>query len=273
MIVVTEMIVPTILPTSDALLVDAAPTSELPAPTQAIEPTATLDATLAATVELSPTFVRGEGLETTPVVSGDQSSVDSPIAVPPTTDPVLLPTATIFELQPTVAATVEQPIIEPSPVLPTLIPSLVPSPNPEPTHVLAQVTGTISPASVVNLTLTLPDGTTFTGVPESDGSFVFPNLQPGAYHLEASADGFLTSRIDFTLAEGQVFALPPAVLTAGDTNDDNVIDVRDAVLIAANFGGPPVSEATDLNDDGWIDIRDLAIIGAVFGQSGPVPWG
>jgi hypothetical protein len=124
-----------------------------------------------------------------------------------------------------------------------------------------------------SLVLTFPDGSTVNGMTTADGSFAFADLQPGVYRLQASADGFLTSQIEFTLEDGQNLTLPPAVLRAGDTNRDNVVDVRDAVLIAANFGGPAVSPETDLNRDGIIDIRDLTLLGAVFGQSGPSSWG
>jgi hypothetical protein len=138
---------------------------------------------------------------------------------------------------------------------------------------LAQISGSVRAPVAASLILTFPDGSTVNGTAASDGSFTFTNLQPGIYRLEASADGFLTSQIEFTLADGQTLALPPAVLHAGDTNRDNVIDVRDAVLIAANFGGPAVDPETDLNRDGVIDIRDLTLLGAVFGQAGPSEWG
>jgi hypothetical protein len=174
----------------------------------------------------------------------------------PTTTPIVIqPTATLVDVQPTLAITSE----------PTVVASLVPA--------LAQITGSISAPVAASLVLTFPDGTTVNGMTAEDGSFTFADLQPGIYRLQASADGFLSSQIEFTLEGGQTLALPPAVLHAGDTNRDNVIDVRDAVLIAANFGGPAVNPETDLNRDGVIDIRDLTLLGVVFGQSGPSNWG
>jgi hypothetical protein len=125
---------------------------------------------------------------------------------------------------------------------------------------------------VTVLTLTLPDSTTAETVTDEAGRFSFTGLQAGNYRLEAKATGFLATNIEFTLSEGQVMALPVATLRSGDVNQDNVINIQDAVLVAANFDGPANMPGIDLTQDGWIDIRDLSLIGAQYGSEGPSAW-
>ncbi len=124
----------------------------------------------------------------------------------------------------------------------------------------------------ISVVLTLPDGSTVQSLTTAAGEFVFPNLQPGAYYVEARHDGFLARSLDFTLAEGQAFNLPASFLVAGDTDLNEIVDLSDAALIASNFDGPAAVPVADLNRDGWIDVRDLALVGADFGLSGPIPW-
>ncbi|NWG15186.1 MAG: carboxypeptidase regulatory-like domain-containing protein, partial [Chloroflexi bacterium] len=127
-------------------------------------------------------------------------------------------------------------------------------------------------SSGISLVLTRPDGTTLNIPTGAEGLFNFAGMAPGIYSLEARADGFLSSRADFTLEAGQDLTLPPVVLLAGDTNGDNIVDLTDAVMLAASFNAPPPVPEADLNRDGWIDIRDLAILGSAFGLAGPLAW-
>lgn len=143
---------------------------------------------------------------------------------------------------------------------------------------IGQVSGVITFQNLqshagIRLTLLLPDGTNANAMSDDQGRFAFANLLPGSYALEASAHGFLSTRVEFTLTDGQQFALPDGLLKAGDTNEDNLIDLQDVALIAANFNGPAHVIETDLNGDGWVDVSDLSLAGALFGTSGPLPWG
>jgi hypothetical protein len=127
-------------------------------------------------------------------------------------------------------------------------------------------------SSGINLTLTRPDGTTLNLPTGAEGLFAFSNMEAGAYTLKASDPGFLSSETAFTLEAGQDVVLPPVTLPAGDTNGDNLIDLADAALVAANFDvSPPVPQA-DLNHDGGVDLRDLALLGNAYGLTGPMPW-
>lgn len=57
-----------------------------------------------------------------------------------------------------------------------------------------------------------------------------------------------------------------------DLNNDQVVDVRDAAILASAFntsqGQAAYLSAADLNGDGVIDLRDLAIMAANFGRGG-----
>lgn len=140
---------------------------------------------------------------------------------------------------------------------------------------LAQIAGVIVPdahVAAVQVVLTLPDGTQMNTAPDAAGIFTFADLPAGDYIVEAFGARMLTARAAFALAEGQRIDLAAPTLVTGDTNGDNLIDVRDAALIAANFNGPALVPEADLNGDNWIDIRDLSMIGARFGLAGPLPW-
>ncbi len=126
--------------------------------------------------------------------------------------------------------------------------------------------------SGIMLNLTRPDGSSLQVPVSADGTFSFSGMQPGVYTLEANAVRYISVRAQFTLEAGQNFTLSPALLVAGDTNSDNVIDLLDASLVASNFGGPANVPAADLNHDGEIDVRDLTMIGNQFGLAGPVDW-
>ncbi|MBZ0289446.1 MAG: carboxypeptidase regulatory-like domain-containing protein, partial [Anaerolineae bacterium] len=125
----------------------------------------------------------------------------------------------------------------------------------------------------IRVALLPANGVAINAISDNEGRFAFANLPAGAYILEASAHGFLAGRLEFTLTEGQQFELPAGLLKRGDTNEDNVIDLQDIMLIAANFNGPAAVSETDINGDGWVDIRDLSLLGALFGTIGPLPWG
>jgi hypothetical protein len=60
------------------------------------------------------------------------------------------------------------------------------------------------------------------------------------------------------------------VLTAGDVNGDNRIDILDLSYVGYRFSGSDAR--ADLNGDGVVDILDLSMLGSNFGRLGPEPW-
>lgn len=212
-----------------------------------------------------------------------QPTLQPPVSQPTTQQPIVQPTLESFD------ATAETPVADSSegnalesPVEPTVVP-LEGADMPEATDApftpvpVGRISGSVTRAesadsSGINLTLTRPDGTMLNLPTGAEGLFAFSNMEAGAYALQASSGGFLSSETAFSLEAGQDLVLPAVILPAGDTNGDNLIDLADAALVAANFDAlPPVSEA-DLNQDGLVDLRDLALLGNAYGLTGPLPW-
>lgn len=125
---------------------------------------------------------------------------------------------------------------------------------------------------MVTLSLHRADTATQSEQVPVNSAFTLDALVPGELILEAHAEGYLSRRIRLTLSAAQTEQLPPVVLTAGDVNQDNVIDLLDITLIAANFNGPAPFPALDVNGDGWIDIQDLSLVGRQYGLAGPLDW-
>jgi hypothetical protein len=198
--------------------------------------------------------------------------------IPPTVE-VIVPTVevivpTVEVIVPTIE--VIQPTVEV--IVPTVDSAVIQPTQPAPVTPQTVITGQVTfypqktDYSGIVVTLTLPNGMAVQTQTDTSGVFTFVGMPPGGYQLMAGVSGFLPSQLAFSLIEGQNLLLPPTILVAGDTNLDNIVDLSDAVLIAANFNGPASVPQADLNGDGWVDIRDLAVIGAYYGRSGPVNW-
>jgi len=269
------------------------------APTQVIQPTQIIQPTL---IVPSPTqIIQPTQVMPTPVVQATQVPPPVPTQPPPQpgASPVA-PTQVVVQpgVQPTqVIAQPTQVIAQPTQVtdqmtpevdrpleviptqieaMPTLVldgtPTLVPA-------AMGQISGIVlypetQKQVAIRLNLTRLDNTTQTveATSDSTGAFQFANLPLGIYQLDASAPGFLSTRMEIRVLEGQTVELPPTTLKAGDINQDGLIDIKDVTLVAANFNGPAAVIEADINGDGWVDIRDLSVVGSQFGLAGPLPW-
>ncbi len=225
--------------------------------------------------------------------------VASPTQVPPVPTQVIQPTqvsavptqviqATQVPTQTTPQSAMQTPVVQPTQVIdqpteviPTLVPDGAPTlvpPTPVPAA-LGQIAGVVlyentQKQVAIRLNLTRLDNTSemVEATSDSSGTFQFADLPLGIYQLDASAPGFLSSRMEVRVLEGQLVQLPPTTLKAGDINQDGLIDIKDVTLVAANFDGPAAVVETDINGDGWVDIRDLSVVGSQFGLAGPLPW-
>jgi hypothetical protein len=233
----------------------------------AVEPVPSVEATTVPAESVTDTAA-----EIAP--TDNQVQVETPVFATETAPVDLVPTATmeivVTEAIPTEIVPTQEAIETEAAVDPT------PSPEAEPgtlAVVSGQVASFLGSSIEINLSLKLvADGSMIELVAEEAGTFLFENLGPGEYILEASATGYLSKQASFTLSEGQQLALPTALLYAGDLDNDNEINLSDMVLIAANYNGPALISEADLNSDAWIDISDLTIVGAQFGMIGPIPW-
>ncbi|MFN8499993.1 MAG: S8 family serine peptidase [Anaerolineae bacterium] len=107
----------------------------------------------------------------------------------------------------------------------------------------------------------------------ADGSFSVM-LAPGDYTITARHALYLDSQAAITVDGSPAVTLPGVTLMAGDVNGDGVIDLRDLVTLAANYGQsvPPADARADLNGDGAIDLLDLVMLGFNYGREGAQPW-
>ena len=78
-----------------------------------------------------------------------------------------------------------------------------------------------------------------------------------------------------TIVPGSITVVP--ALRRGDTNDDGVLNIADAITLWAMFSptttAPPITcdDAADANDDGQIDVADVVTILAYLFQDGSIP--
>jgi hypothetical protein len=269
---------PVVAPTEVVVAAVVAPTDVV----QHIQPTAVVDqqqvqptTIVDATVQIQPTVANPLPASPVPANAGSAGGASSIIVVTPV---IGQPNARLGTLPPpaNISPTAVNPVVIPTVVLPTVQPTAQ-SVQVQSLPVLMQVTGKVGAPlradnSGIKVVLTRPDGSALQTSTDSVGNFIFANLAPGTYRVDADAAGYLSSQTSFTLTQGQNVVLPSASLVGGDTNLDNKIDLSDATLIAANFDGTSVVAGADLNHDGIVDIRDLSAIGAYFGLVGPTQW-
>lgn len=253
---------------------DQPPVAEAP-PVEPTEEVVPVEPTALLPTESLPT------VDAPPEVTQEVIIPAEPTVIPPTEQVIVEPTPIVEMTQeplPTLEATPEVivPVVE---VTPEATAEALPEVTAEATAEVpaaAKISGLVqhprAGTAPAQITLTLPDGSVVYGAADEQGNFSFADLPAGSYFVEVAATGSLTSSIEVVLADGEQRDLPPLTLKVGDTNGDNVIDILDVMLIAANFDGPAQVAEADVNGDGWIDVRDLSLIGAQVGLAGPLPW-
>jgi hypothetical protein len=103
------------------------------------------------------------------------------------------------------------------------------------------------------------------------GDFLFADVEFGTYNLTANSPGFLAATCTGLVHDADPTVLNDLTLLAGDINDDDIVDVTDAVGIGSAFGG--ADPVADLNADGIVDVLDLILMSANFGQTAATnPW-
>lgn len=118
------------------------------------------------------------------------------------------------------------------------------------------------------------DTTPLTTTTTVTGSFFIDNAPADTYSVTANSDGFLAAACeDVVHTVDALTSLEAVELLAGDINDDQTIDITDAVAIGNVFGSTEAGEVADLNVDGEVDILDLILMAANYGQTSEGnPW-
>jgi hypothetical protein len=205
----------------------------------------------------------GQKLELT--VSDAAFYADDAAAETPTAEPTVEPTSA----PPTPTQTPTTPPPTPTETLIPVIETPIASPG-----LVSGVVAYQNGGDAAGITVMLISGQLVIGgvVTTADGTYTFTGIAPGEYLLLADAPGYLAVAQRVQVVADQGTSAPIMVLLAGDTDDNQVIDLADAGFIGANFGldaGVAPSNA-DLNTDGAVNIVDLTLVGGNFGKSGPV---
>ncbi len=120
-----------------------------------------------------------------------------------------------------------------------------------------------------NIAIEMSNGNSYTTTTTADGWYTFTEVAPNVYDVSFSHPMYLTTVLEDCVVNAEEAAwLPDVTLLGGDLNDDEVIDISDLVIGAANFNtNDPMS---DINGDGLVDIYDVVLIGKNFGLTGPI---
>jgi hypothetical protein len=105
---------------------------------------------------------------------------------------------------------------------------------------------------------------------DASGNFSF-SAPAGSYTVRASASGFLSAQGTATLTSGNTTPMPQISLSAGDIDNNGVVDQLDAITIGMNYN-LATPAAADLNCDGIINVLDLELLAGNYRDVGPVPW-
>lgn len=97
----------------------------------------------------------------------------------------------------------------------------------------------------------------------TDNSYLFKDLNPGAYKIVVSANGYLTSEMnDVYVKTGFVSHVQDIEIFGGDVNNDGIIDQDDINLLYAH-NGETVDNTNiifDINKDNSINNSDIVIV-------------
>jgi YD repeat-containing protein len=131
---------------------------------------------------------------------------------------------------------------------------------------------------LLQVSFLLPGTTTvaFTAAPTTDasGNFSVSNVPPAAYDVQIKFAQAL-SKVSRTvvLSAGDNPSVDFEVLSVGDLNNDDGVDILDFSILRTTFGrctgDTGYDGRADLNGDGCVDIADFSLMRVSFGKFGP----
>jgi len=116
----------------------------------------------------------------------------------------------------------------------------------------------------------------YAGTTDSTGAFRIA-APAGVYDVRTEAPRYLDAlRTGVQVQLGHETALSAVKLLGGDANDDGAVNVVDLAIIGRAFGSTPSSsnwdERADINGDSVVNIRDFVLAASNFGKSEPLVW-
>jgi len=114
----------------------------------------------------------------------------------------------------------------------------------------------------------------------ANGSWSFTGNPAGSYQVNIEMARYLDAQKGasgggVTVLAGDTTTLSQVKLLGGDANDDDLVDISDAVIIGSMFGksGNGITDPrADINNSGSVDISDLVLLGGNYAKTSPVPW-
>lgn len=110
----------------------------------------------------------------------------------------------------------------------------------------------------------------------ADGIYTLSGLAPGGYDLSVSRASYLRAANTMTLTAGTAITLPDLTLRAGDINQDDSIELADAVIMGHAWGSAPANGhwdgRCDITDDQVVDVLDLVAVQYNWYGLGPTLW-
>jgi hypothetical protein len=98
---------------------------------------------------------------------------------------------------------------------------------------------------------------------DAAGAFLFQDVPAGSYTAAATAPGFLKVEAAVEVTVGVDTAGMSLLLLAGDVDSDDQVGLLDLIYIAERLGTATTS--ADLNRDGIVDVRDMILVARNFG--------
>jgi hypothetical protein len=174
-----------------------------------------------------------------------------------------------------------------TPVTPTL--TLTATPTRKPT-VIRNIDGHVTwegrspppnPAYQLPVTLTVKLGANETNYPtqttDQYGHFTVPatGLVNGSYLWRVKNPRYLANSGSFNLTDAPTTPVEMGIMRAGDTNNDNVVNIADFNILKSTFGKsagqPGYDDRADFNGDSIVNIVDFTLLKGNFGQGGAPP--
>jgi hypothetical protein len=103
---------------------------------------------------------------------------------------------------------------------------------------------------------------------DNKGRFTLTDVSTGAHSsIKADAPGYLSAVCPNPVLRQPETALTNTALLSGDINDDDWIDITDAVAIGLDFGATGSIVPADINRSGEVDVLDVILVGVNYGKS------
>jgi hypothetical protein len=102
---------------------------------------------------------------------------------------------------------------------------------------------------------------------DDNGRFTLAEVSVGAYSaIKADASGYLPAVCTNPVIGQAETALTSTALLSGDIDDDDRVDVTDAVAIGLDFGANGSAVPADINRSGEVDVLDVILVGVNYGK-------